>query len=175
MLVWPGILWNLVSRKTPHTQKNMCLCPLMRYCAQWKSLMAFIMFVIHIFINGIEGACLCFEAYFYSNILEYGIPANEKKNSHYRKKNHLEQRSKDNYVPVYACVTWNEYLTNLLFVSSFSNQAAIWPVSLGNMEWTATKPALAMTRTVILCLVPAISVRKYFFKSNNMLCGSDVF
>lgn len=64
----------------------------------------------------------------------------------------------------------------MLFLSPLCAQAATWPVNLANMEWTATKPALAMTRTVILWLVPAISVGKHsVFRSNQMLCGYYYF
>lgn len=51
-------------------------------------------------------------------------------------------------------------IKQMLFLSPLCTQAAIWPVSLASMEWTATKPALAMSRTAIPCLVLAIYVRK---------------
>lgn len=58
-------------------------------------------------------------------------------------------------------------IKQMLFLSPLCTQAAIWPVSLASMEWTATKPALAMSRTAIPCLVLAIYVRKIsrFFRS----------
>lgn len=65
---------------------------------------------------------------------------------------------------LYFCflVTWA--LNRHVFVLSLlSTLAAIGPVSLASMEWTATRPARAMIKFAIPCLVHAIFVRKHLF------------